>query len=424
MTLARWLKALAGNVIARGSTRRTRYALRRELRGSSAPLPLYRVDEAGHGHAVGELDLVYPEGSALNLKEALRWPLDDESRDGWFDGLPYPLMDMRPQGFLGRNFAHRHALGLAVSSNPEEWSESDVAYVLATMGDDLPGDLILGESAYRRFLDSKGAAELSTLTSTEVAASYPKMAEEALAQGFAGSSTGGEFPKFIVRRHLNDRIVDVIVKFSGADASSAVQRWADLLVCEHLALSTIQGQLRIAAAESAILRHAGRTFLEVVRFDRHGEFGRSPVCTLSSINAAIVGSGAAPWTRCAQALQTRGWLSSEDTQRVAQIWWFGRLIANTDMHEGNLAFRPGLALAPVYDMLPMLYAPLRGGELPNRAFVPGLPMPEEVATWRQAADAASDFWNACAADTRISEAFRRIGAENARALDRARSSVG
>jgi hypothetical protein len=40
--------------------------------------------------------------------------------------------------------------------------------------------------------------------------------------------------------------------------------------------------------------------------------------------------------------------------------WLG----NTDMQEGNLAFRPGLALARVYDVLSMMYAPLDNGEVP------------------------------------------------------------
>jgi len=74
-TLMRGVQALGGLVISRGGSRRTRYALRRELRGRTAPLPLYRIDEAGHGCEVGQLDLLYPEGSALTLREPFLWPL-------------------------------------------------------------------------------------------------------------------------------------------------------------------------------------------------------------------------------------------------------------------------------------------------------------------------------------------------------------
>jgi hypothetical protein len=84
------------------------------------------------------------------------------------------------------------------------------------------------------------------------------------------------------------------------------------------------------------------------------------------------------------------------------------------MHDGNLAFRPGLALAPAYDMLPMAYAPMRGGELPNREFSPAPPLPAEAPIWIEAAEAAVYFWNLCAEDTRISPDFRRVCDDNGR----------
>lgn len=422
-TLARWLQILGDRIVVRGGSRRTRYALRRDLRGAMTPLPLYTVDESGKGRQVGQLDLLYPKGSALMLYEPFPWPTDDDCRDGWFGGLPYPLVDMRPQGFIGRNFAHRYALDLTVSANLDRWSESDTVYALAMMGSDQPGNLILGEVAYRRFLDNRLGAEKEVLQATQLEIAYPQLAANALAQGVPGSSAGGEFPKFTARRYLDERLVDVLVKFSGADESPAVRRWADLLVCEHLALESVRTQLGVLAAESAVRKYAGRTFLEVVRFDRTGTFGRSAVCTLASINAALVGLADLPWHRAAQRLHAKGWLAAEEVEKVASIWWFGRLIGNTDMHEGNLAFRPGLTLAPVYDMLPMLYAPLRGGELAPRAYAPELPMPDETAAWQRAAAAASQYWQECLADSRISSEFRQTCADNARTLDQVRLSA-
>lgn len=403
-------------MVSRGGSRRVRYALRRTLRGGVAPLPLYRIDEAGGGHEVGQLELLAPAGSALAFREPFPWPLMDDMRDGWFDGLPYPLVDMRPQGFIGRNFARRHALDLAVPGNPEEWSDDDIAHAMSMLGHDLPGDLVLGEVSYRRLLDERRLDRERFLAEEQVEKVYPALAAEALAQGVAGSSAGGEFPKFTARRQAEGRLFDVIVKFSGADDSPAVRRWADLLVCEHLALKTAADLLEVPAAESSVRCHAGRTFLEVVRFDRHGEFGRSAVCTLSSLNAALIGRGPLPWPRTARMLFEAGWLSPEDVSRIERIWWFGRLIGNSDMHEGNLAFRPGLALAPVYDMLPMMYAPMRGGELPGRAYVPELPLPGEADAWGRAARAASHYWQLCSEDGRVSPDFRRTCAENGRAL--------
>ena len=83
------------------------------------------------------------------------------------------------------------------------------------------------------------------------------------------------------------------------------------------------------------------------------------------------------------------------------------------MHEGNLSFRPGLSLAPIYDMLPMMYAPVRGVELPERRLAPQLPMPGEREIWMQAAHAAIVFWDTAGNGRRISPAFRAICKENA-----------
>ena len=194
-TLARALKTLGNSVISCGESRRTRYALRRALRGSPAPIPLYRIDEHGQGHGIGHLSFVYPEGSSLSFQQSFAWPLDKDMADGWFDGMPYPLLDMRPQGFLGRNFARAHALDLGVADNPDDWPDDDVAHVLSTMGYDQPGDLILGETAYRRFLEYRRNGSERFLSESQVEAGYPRFAEIALAHGVTGSSAGGEFPK-------------------------------------------------------------------------------------------------------------------------------------------------------------------------------------------------------------------------------------
>lgn len=417
-TLTRALKTLGDAVIVGGESRRTRYAMRRLLRGNAAPIPLYRIDEHGQGHEFGQLSLTYPEGSFLKFQETFPWPLDEGMRDGWFEGLPYVLSDMRPQGFLGRNFARARALDLAVSEDPDRWSDDDVIHVLASTGYDQPADLILGETAYRRFLDYRRTGEDRFLAESAIETIYLQSAETGTRQGDAGSSAAGEFPKFTASRHLNGKKVDLIVKFSGADDSPAVRRWSDLLVCEHIASLTMSQKLQLPSVDSTIYQYGGRTFLEVVRFDRHGDFGRLPVCTLGSLNAALIGTAGAPWPKSVHALQAAGWLSEKDTVKVALIWWFGKLIGNTDMHDGNLAFRPGLTLAPTYDMLPMAYAPMRGGELPNREFSPDAPLPAEASIWRQAAEAAFHFWKLCSEDARISADFRRACDNNGRNMAR------
>ncbi|MDG3064683.1 hypothetical protein ACFQ4M_14100 [Thauera mechernichensis] len=73
--------------------------------------------------------------------------------------------------------------------------------------------------------------------------------------------------------------------------------------------------------------------------------------------------------------------------------------------------------ALAYDMVPMDYAPLPGGELPAKAWQPPLPLPGERAIWLEACRQALVFWNAAASDRRISEPLRKVFRDNANRLD-------
>ena len=435
-TLMRQVRAAGEDVVVRGRTRRTTYAARRALRGSKAALPLFRVDAQGVLHDIARLDLTHPDGCAVEFLAEFGWPLDEDARAGWFDGLPYPMQDMRPQGFLGRNFAYHYAGLLQVPEDPTAWSDDHALHAMSVVGSDLLGDLIVGEAACRQWLERVQAAQVAhvaqgheeaLVSDRMLARSYARLADLAMARGLAGSSAGGEFPKFEAVRRLNDgRVQHVLVKFSGSDDSPGTQRWADLLVCEHLAGQVLHAHLDVRAAPSRIHRHAGRTFLEVERFDRHGRHGRSGVASWASLNGAMFGLAGVSWVEAARQLVAAGWLPPEDARRIARLWHFGQLIANTDMHEGNLSFqpqvvggRPGLRVAPAYDMLPMLYAPLRGVELPRRDFQPRLPLPAERELWAEAAQAARVFWETTADDARISADFRARCAENASRLGQA-----
>ena len=415
-TLMRAMTELHGQVVSRGRARRTAYAARRPIRGRMDPLPLYHIDEAGRAHEAGLLEPVYPQGCALLFFRAFPWPLDDEMADGWFRGLPYPLGDMRPQGFLGRNMAHQFASILQVDDDIKRWSEDDVMYFLSIFGWDQPGNYILGEPALRLFLEEQQRGT-HFLADDEVEAAYPLRAIQALNFGVAGSSAAGEFPKFTERRWMMGKPAHVIVKFSGADASPQEQRWSDLLVCEHLALTTITDTLQLGAAQSRLYQVGGRTFYEVERFDRHGEYGRSGVCSWHELNAAVVG-GTGSWSEGARELLRLTHITQETARQINLLEHFGRLIANTDMHDGNLTFRPDLTLAPAYDMLPRLYAPSRGIELVERTFAPALPLPRERDNWIQAAQAAVVFWRRAEGDDRIGNAFRMISKANADEVER------
>ncbi len=107
-----------------------------------------------------------------------------------------------------------------------------MAYALSRIGSDTSGNLILGDRALERWQTQK-LAPSEPIAPRDLAGAYARLAEQAIAAGVPGSSAAGEFPKFPALRELAGADTPhVLVKFSGADGSPAVQRWADLLVCE------------------------------------------------------------------------------------------------------------------------------------------------------------------------------------------------
>ena len=434
-TVQRLLRAAGPAVVSLGRARRTRHAARRGLRGLAADWPVYRVDAGGVAQPFAALALLAPQGTAMPL-EGGDWPLPEESRDGWWPGLPYVLQDMRPQGYMGRQFARAVHDALQLPADPRAWSDDDVLVALAQAGWDLPGDLIVGEAAMRRWQAQRLDAP-APLAEGALAQAYTILAGQAVAGGAAGSSAAGEFPKFAALREAPEpgapgpgglpRTPHVLVKFSGAGGTPAERRWADLLLAEHLALQALAGH-GVPAARSRWLTAGGRAFLEVERFDRHGRWGRSPLVSLEAVNAALLGLPHRPWPELAAALESAGVLAGGAQAGIATLWWFGRLIGNTDMHLGNLSFRPHngqLALAPAYDMLPMRYAPLGGGETPAMPLIePVLPLPAERPQWQPAAAAALAFWQMLAQDPRASSAMRAQASANAHRLAQAIDIAG
>lgn len=417
-TVHRLVRELGDKILIGGRAGRTRYAMRRALRGDVADVPLYELNAEGNAELVAELALVRLEGSLMALPEQGDFPIPDEARDGWWEGLPYPLYDMRPQGYMGRQLANAEADRFQVSRDPAEWSDDDIVLMLSHLGADTSGNLILGNLAYERWLNIKRAPPVS-LRESETGAAYVSYAEQAVAAGIPGSSAAGEFPKFLAVRELGGcKTPHVLVKFSGVEDSAAVRRWSDLLLCEHHALESALPLPGIQSARSRIIQASGRTFLELERFDRIGLFGRTPLISLESINGAFLGMGTSDWTALGAKMVSAELLDESLLPTIQQLWWYGKLIANSDMHLGNLSFlaRGAFELAPLYDMLPMLYAPLPGGEVPLRQYDPALPRPPQRVVWKAAARAAERFWQRAADDARISPPFRSICAANARRL--------
>ena len=408
-------------IVAIGKARARRYAAARPVAGLGARLPLFRVTAGGSLESIGHVFALAPEGSCVQGKAPLpRW-MRGARGNGVFGGLPVIHVDQRPQGFLGGTFAQRHA-ALGLPDRPEDWTDDHALIALARAGDDLVGDGVLGDESARR-LYAQWSAPPAPIAPARRSREYPALAAEAIGGVTPGSSAGGEQPKFGALVGDGSTAAHVLVKFSPSEFSASARRWCDLIVCEHLALRAVRS-LELPAVASDILEGGSRVFLETVRFDRIGLRGRRPVVSLAAMNAEYVGlaPSTGQWSRAAAGLEAEGWLAPSTLEQVRRLELFGRFIANTDMHFLNVSFLPRsdgtLELAPVYDMLPMGYAPV-AGELPARAHAPPLPEPGHEAGWRAAGEAAHAFWRLVADDERVSAPFRAIASQNAREVARA-----
>lgn len=318
-------------------------------------------------------------------------------------GLPVAVADARPAGFLGRHFAAVHA-DLHLPSRPDEWSDHHTLIAIARRGEDLPGDLIVGEESFGRWQ----AIEPVPHTRDE----YATLAAAAMAGRPPGSSAGGERPKFGVLVEGEH----VLVKFAarGGAGDVVARRWCDLLVLEALALDVI-GSHGIAVPRTALVETPTHWCLESARFDRVGPRGRRAVLSL----AAVHDDAADGWTRAARALLDAGRIGEEDARRLRWLDAFGALIGNTDRHQHNVVFftdGPRLRLAPAFDQVSMFYAPAADGLVPSRTFAAPHAIADLLDVWENARAAAHEFWTRASEDVRVSDALRLACAGNARSL--------
>ncbi len=373
-TATRALAAMGDAVIRVGSKKDSRYALRDTSRGF-ADVPVFRVDAEGKLKELGVLTPVRPDGYVFTQADGT--PLLS-------DGLPWWLLDMRPQGYLGRAYAACHGNTLGLPSTLKEWTDSHALRALLLNGHDAVGNLLLGNTARDQFLTTP-VPEALPLHSK--AAAYASLAVAASQGESPGSSAGGEQPKFMAYAQTANGPRHVLVKFSELPESPVSQRWRDLLLAEHLALTTLR-QAGVAAAESDVVDHEGQRFLEVIRFDRVGTLGRKALLSLTALDAEFVGAAREPWPVVVQRLARQGVVTPPSVEATEVLWAFGTLMGNTDMHGGNLSFvseqgRP-YQIAPAYDMSPMAFAPNSGGKLLNALPAPQLHASVRNDHWRTA----------------------------------------
>lgn len=431
-TVQRALATLGEDIEQLGRTRNTRYAARRVIHGQSAPLPIGRFGVNGIAHEWASLTALHGGWRLEWASPAMRPDWADQVHDhaGFCEGLPFFVADLRPQGFLGRAIARGVALVDGLPENPSNWSDEHTVFYLREYGHDLPGNLVFGAAATARALNATPENPVTTEMRPE---RYPALADAANAGEEPGSSVEGEQPKFTAWRQNAgaQNLLAVLVKFTDRLSTPSGRRWADLLAAEAIALEVLTPVSRSDAEAflPAVFDFNDRRFYELARFDRIGAHGRRGVVSLRALHdAGFTGRETSDWVVAARGLHERGWISDADLRAVRLRALFGRLIGNTDMHFGNLAFfldlSLPLALTPTYDMLPMLWAPRPGDATPAPEFTPSAPMPQELELWPEAATLAEQFWTRVEADARVSDGFRPLAAAALRAVRALRARFG
>src|SRR6202162_355870 len=138
-TLMRIVREAGPEILRIGRGRSTQYGLRQtwpNLEGSR--FPLFRITESGAAVHAGELITLAAHQSAWMPMGTV------------VGGLPAELADARPSGFLGRHFAAVHA-DLRLPPRLSDWSDHHILLAMSRRGEDLPGNLIVGEESFARW---------------------------------------------------------------------------------------------------------------------------------------------------------------------------------------------------------------------------------------------------------------------------------
>jgi HipA-like C-terminal domain len=259
--------------------------------------------------------------------------------------LPWVLEDMTPSGYIGRGIAM--IAPPALPADPKLWRDEHRLHVLQQYGDHLTGNILVGEHGPSGWIDVEDFTiereGIEALIKQTMNATYD-----------SSSSAGGDQPKMVLFRS--------IVKFSPAAGSPYYERWSDLLIVEQHCLHTLGAHgIPAATAQTTVGDH--RTWLSVDRFDRVGKYGRRGAVTWTWLDADLYGSGDA--AKCAAHLHADGHLSDGDFEHFQRAHLFSAAIGNNDTHLGNYGLLfddDGRAqLAPLYDVLPMAFAPTFDG---------------------------------------------------------------
>jgi hypothetical protein len=400
-TASRLISAMPGQIVALGRGRNARYAVPQPIGAAAAAQAIWLMDGAGQAHRLG----------TLTLLAKMQVHIEADGIDQLLQAaLPWYLSPLRAQGFLGRLLAQKLPAH-SVPPNPETWDVQQVLFAALHLHD-APGSLLLGDGVGSLVhaapsIPSSGAALGATLDalSGDVARTLP-----------AGSSAGGEQPKYLVANDLGEHFV---VKFSPPRGTPFGERWHDLLHAEALC-GEVLARHGHEVAQYQVLESDARTYLLSKRFDRQGRLGRTHAVSIGAAHAGFVAGPYVNWAATAEALARQGRLTPEDAQRVQFLLQFGRLTGNTDMHSGNVSlFAQGATLsdiakgrfrlAPVCDMLPMRWRPdPTTGSLDYSPFTPDDRLADAPVRL-----AAREFWSLLARHPAVSVAMQAVAREMA-----------
>lgn len=346
---SRLAASMRSDLLVFGRARATRYALRREISDIGSSFPVYEISDNGNCQEVAILHAISPEG--FFVKSRIK-----EIPEEYFDDLPYFLDGLRPVGFLGRLIPRLHP-EFQLPTDIRNWSAEHCLRYLCRMGWNLSGNLLVGEEA-KRVWEQNVMQPPDLVDSSQRNQIYPIRARDVLSKGNPGSSAAGEHPKFLATRSSD--LKPIIVKFVLNTQTDSGRRSADLLVGEHIAHEVLASYGQAATKSELVRGTGGELFLEMERFDRTGTGGRLGLITLEALDSQFVGR-LRSWTDSAQELANLKMISRTMARDIRWLELFGRFICNTDMHLGNVSFiskgAEVVKLAPVYDMLPMLYVP-------------------------------------------------------------------
>jgi HipA-like C-terminal domain len=366
-----------------GAARSTRYALKKDISGLVAQQQLRWLGNQSNGFASAHF--TYLAGDWLHVV----CHTNDGRHQEWLTQhqLPWFLSTLKPQGFLGRKLA----LWLPhLPSDPAQWSLAQLLHSLTRISDPIGAVAVLSTPARPAHL------RITSLAQRE--AQFDSLVNEDQTLPPAGSSAAGEQPKFVA--YILGQ--SCIVKFTPPRGTPFGERWSALLMLEKLALDILQSHT-IPSAGNEIVQTQRRTYLQSARFDRDVEHGTRHIVAIAALHEEFVEGSWSNWVKTSEALAKKGMITAGELSQVASIFAFGHYIGNTDMHSGNLSFfvddviAPKISLAPVYDMLPMMWKPdIHQGALSDSPVRPQLMPIGFAAEQAQAREWAIEFWEQAA----------------------------